>query len=105
VPERFFGRSANRRGTKAEGIFEVCPWGHEGETAVFCYECHEELIHNPVLLPQDIERFAEIVRLRGLAEDSKIEDRAKIAGRIKLFQEIIAKGIAALEASDKGNAN
>jgi hypothetical protein len=33
VSERFFGRSANRKGTRTEGIFESCPWGHEGQTA------------------------------------------------------------------------
>jgi len=42
VAERFFGRSSNRRGTVTDGVFTSCPWGHEGETAVFCYECHEE---------------------------------------------------------------
>src|SRR5438034_11356030 len=53
VAERFFGRSTNRRGTKTEGLFNACPWGREGESEVFCYECHEELLHNPVLLPWD----------------------------------------------------
>ena len=50
LAERFFGRSKNRRGTERQRIFEESPWGHEGETGVFCYECHEELLHNPVLL-------------------------------------------------------
>jgi hypothetical protein len=54
VAERFFGRSANRRRNQREAIFESCPWGQEGEVVVFCYECHEELIHNPVILPEDI---------------------------------------------------
>ena len=47
VAERFFGRSTNRRGTKRDGIFKTCPWGHEGECGVYCYECHEELLHKP----------------------------------------------------------
>src|SRR6266481_4037997 len=81
VAERFFGRSTNRRGTKTEGIFTSCPWGHEGESAVFCYECHEELLHNPVLLPEDIARFSDLVLARGLSEASKPEDQSKIAGR------------------------
>lgn len=45
VAERFFGRSANRRGTQRSPIFKKCPWGVEKQSAVFCYECHEELIH------------------------------------------------------------
>ena len=99
VAERFFGRSSNRRGTKTEGMFESgsCPLGHEGETAVFCYECHEELLHNPVLLPDDVASFAEIVRRRGLSESQKEKDRSKIAGRVQLFHEIIAKGLKTLD--------
>src|SRR4051812_10815001 len=71
VAERFFGRSSNRRGTKTDGIFSTCPWGFEGDSAVFCYECHEELLHNPVLLPKDIDAFARLVRIRGLSEEIK----------------------------------
>ena len=105
VSERFFGRSTNRRGTKREGVFEVCPWGHEGQTALFCYECHEELLHNPVLLPENIAGFADLVKLRGFAEEVKGQDRSKLAGRIKLFQEVIAKGLVAVHAETKQNAN
>ena len=50
LPEHFFGRSSNRRGTKTEGLFDECPWRCEGEFGLFCYECHEELLHNPVML-------------------------------------------------------
>jgi hypothetical protein len=98
VAELFFGRSSNRKGTKTEGVFLSCPWGVEGESAVFCYECHEELLHNPVLLPDDIKALARIVRSRGLSEDEKTEDRSLHAARVKLFREIIAAGISALEA-------
>ncbi|MDI6790919.1 MAG: hypothetical protein QME44_09555 [Thermodesulfobacteriota bacterium] len=87
----------NRRGTQRGKIFEKCPWGYERETAVFCYDCHEELLHNPVLLPEDVKKFADIVRSRGLAEDNKAESREKIAGRIKLFHEIIQRGLEQLE--------
>ena len=99
VAERFFGRSANRQGTKTEGVFESCPWGHEGESAIFCYECHEELLHNPVLLPQDIVAFAALVSNRGLNEEEKSDKRNKIAGRIQLFHEIISMGIMAIAKS------
>ena len=63
---------------------------------MFCYECHEELLHNPVLLPEDIERFAALVRERGLDEVEKGADRSKLAGRVKLFQEIITRGLKSL---------
>ena len=101
VAERFFGRSTNRRGTKTEGVFESCPWGHEGESVVFCYECHEELIHNPIFLPADIERFAALVKARGLFESAKPIDRAKIGGRIKLLHEVIEAGLAQLATKSK----
>jgi hypothetical protein len=71
----------------------ACPWGQEGVTSVFCYDCHEEMIHNPVLLSGDVKRFADIVKRRGLDENTKTESREKIAGRIKLFHEIIQRGI------------
>ena len=97
VPERFFGRSSNRRDTKTEGIFATCPWGLEGKFGLFCYECHEELLHNPVLLPEDVSIFAELIRVRGLSEVSKPEDRSKIAGRVALFHEVIARGLRAIQ--------
>jgi len=104
VAERFFGRSTNRRGTKTEGMFPSCPWSHEGESVVFCYECHEELVHNPVLLPEDIARFAELVKQRGLSEEMKTESREPIAGRVALFHEVIARGLATLSnASGESN--
>ncbi len=93
VAERFFGRSANRRGTTRDAIFAECPWDAEGTTSTFCYECHEELIHNPVFLPEDIQRLAELVKARGLAEVEKTDDRSRLAGRIKLLHEVIETGL------------
>lgn len=80
VAERFYGRSANRSRTVRDGIFVACPWGVEGQTDVFCYECHEELLHNPVFLPADIAAFARLVHARGLDEPEKPDDRRKLAG-------------------------
>jgi len=97
VPERFFGRSKNRRGTQRDKIFENCPWGVEGKTTIFCYDCHEELLHNPVFLPEDIERLAYLVKERGLNEKGKTELKDKIAGRIKLLHEIIQRGLVELK--------
>ena len=95
IAERFFGRTTNRKG-KRVGVFSKCPWGHEGDKAVFCYECHEELLHNPVLLPEDVKQFSELVRLCGFSEEEKNDSRQLIAERIKLFHEVIAYGISAV---------
>jgi hypothetical protein len=96
VAERFYGRSSNRRGTKREGLFDVCPWGLEGQGIVLCYECHEELIHNPVFLPEDIANLQRLVQLRDLAETGKSEDRSRIAGRVRLLNEALALGLREL---------
>lgn len=93
VAERFFGRSANRPGTTRAAILTACPWDHEGKKGLFCYECHEVLLHNPVLLPGDIAKFARLARLRGLSETKKPISRSLIAGRIVLFHEVIARGL------------
>jgi hypothetical protein len=105
VPERFFGRSANRAGTKAEGIFSSCPWGYERKSDLFCYECHELLLHNPVLLPEDIASFAELVRIRNLTEEVKPADHSKIASRIVLFHEVITRGLQILTKEESERAN
>lgn len=96
VAERFLGRSGNRRATQREEIFGVCPWDLETPTDVFCYDCHEELLHNPVFLPKDIARFARLVRGRSLHEETKPQSKDKIAGRIELLHEVIDRGLAAL---------
>jgi hypothetical protein len=97
VPERFFGRSNNRRGTQREKIFTACPWDAEGKTALFCYDCHEELLHNPVFLPDDIALLACLVKARHLNENRKTASKTSIAGRIKLLHEIIRRGLEELE--------
>jgi hypothetical protein len=97
VAERFFGRSNNRRGTQRGKVFEKCPWGVEGKTAVFCYDCHEELLHNPIFLPSDIARFADLVKVRSLNEEKKTESKDKIAGRIELLHEVIERGLEELK--------
>jgi hypothetical protein len=102
VAERFFGRSNNRRGEQRERLFEECPWGIEGKSAVFCYECHELLLHNPVFLPGDVEAFARLVRERGLDEAEKTGSTDKLAGRVQLLQEVIARGLESCLADGKG---
>ena len=103
VAERFLGRSKNSKGkVSRKRIFETCPWeGMEGKSDKFCYDCHEELLHNPVFKPEDIKRFAELVRLKGLNEPKKAKSKDKIAGRIKLLHEAIEKGIDALLAEKR----
>ena len=96
VAERFFGRSKNRPGEERVAILEADPWGVEGQKDVFCYECHEEPLHNPVLLPEDVRRLAELVANRKLNENEKPSDRKQIAGRIQLLHEVIVAGLLAL---------
>ena len=93
VAERFFGRSKNRKGTVRPAIFRECPWNLEREKEVFCYECHEELLHNPVFLPDDVKKFGMLVQSHGFGEEKKSQSRDGIAGRINLLQEIIHLGI------------
>jgi hypothetical protein len=103
VAERFFGRSKNRKKEVRKGIFVTCPWGHEKKEVVLCYDCHEELIHNPVFLLDDIERFAALVKRRGLSEDRKSDDRSKLAGRIRLFREVIDAGLRSIASKEEAN--
>jgi hypothetical protein len=105
VAQRFFRRSRTRPARQIEGIFTSCPWGNEGQSAdVFCYECHELLLHNPVLLREDVLRFAELVRMRNLAETAKPADYSKIAGRVVLFHEVIARGLELLHGEETERA-
>jgi hypothetical protein len=101
VAERFFGRSSNRRGTVRERVFTECPWGIEGKSAVYCYDCHEELLHNPVFTETQMRQFSQLVALRGLNEDAKPIDRDKLAGRIRLLNEVIAEGLRGLLVAER----
>lgn len=94
----FFGRSrSNRKHEYRDRVFESCPWNLERQSGTFCYECHEELLHNPVFTKIDIERFASLVRRRGLNEDEKTASREKLGGRIQLLHAVIAGGLNSLE--------
>jgi len=96
VAERFFGRSKNRRGSQRERVFVKCPWGLEGKSSIYCYDCHEVLLHNPVLLPNDIDRLREIIVARGFGERKKERGYRKLAGRIRLLHEVIDAGLASV---------
>ena len=98
VAERFFGHSPNRATFTRQAIFAKCPWGLKRQTAVFCYECHEELLHNPVLTPAEIEAFRDLIAKHGLNEEVKGNTREKIAGRIQLLNKVIAAGLAAMRS-------
>ena len=104
IPERFFGRSKNRPREQREPIFKVDPWGVEGQFGLFCYECHEELLHNPVFLEGDIQLFEILVQSRGLGETEKLENRERIAGRIKLLHEVVTAGLSALLPAEEDQA-
>jgi len=96
VAARFFGHTTNRKGVQRPPILKKCPWNLERQTEVFCYDCHEELLHNPVLLPEDISRFAELVKFRKLREREKTDNRKRLAGRINLLHEVLESGIKTL---------
>jgi hypothetical protein len=68
---------------------------------VFCYEDHEELLHNPVLLPGDLEKFSELVRMRRLSERRKTANRRKMRGRVVLLHDVLRAGLAALLARER----
>ena len=93
VPKRFFGHPANQKRVERTPIFMKCLWKLKRKTEIFCYDCHEELLHNPVLLLQDISRFAELIRARDLNENNKTIRKDKLAGRIILLHEVIELGI------------
>lgn len=105
VAERFFGRSATRRGTQREPIFASSPWNVTTQLVVLCYDCHEELVHNPVFLPADIAGFSLLANLRGLQEDDKTDSREKLGGRIQLLHEVIEAGLQALLDSERVGAS
>jgi len=95
-----------KRLSQTGGILTSRPWEHDIKSAVLCYECHEVLLHNPVLLHEDVERFAELVQMRNLAEEKKLPDQSKIAGRVVLFHEVIARGLKLLheEETERGKS-
>ena len=95
VAERFYGRTKNKRTyQEVSPIFSEKDFSeYGGKFGIFCYECHEELLHNPILLPADIEKLSELVRNRQYNEVKKGDSREKIAERIKLFHEIISLGL------------
>lgn len=96
VAERFFGRTANRPGKKRTGVFKECPWGLEGKFAVYCYECHEELLHNPVFTPENIAAFSQLVLFNGLGEQEKTESKENHGERIKLLNQVIRQGLLSM---------
>lgn len=98
VAERFWGRTKNKHTHRASPIFvktDLCLQNYNHATGLFCYECHEELLHNPIMLPNDVEKFARLIRKRGCDETGKkkTKDRHKIGERIKLLEKIISRGL------------
>lgn len=105
VAERFFGRSGNRKGIIRPSLFKQCPWGLEGEHELFCYECHEILLHNPVFTRENIADFAELVKEKKLGEPEKTESCEKLAQRIRLLQKVIEGGIKILKDTHEHDTN
>ena len=99
VAKRFFSSKDKKSGKKYKPIFTDSdfPWKIKPkETGTFCFECHEELLHNPVFLPEDIKRFSKLVNSKHYDEPDKTESREKLAKRIELLHDVFDKGIQAL---------
>jgi hypothetical protein len=97
VAQRFFGHSASPKTRRQKRIFpDGDAWDQGYEPLKCCYDCHEELLHNPVLLPPDVVSFSRLVRERQLCEGEKTESKEKLAGRIRLLHEALALGIERL---------
>ena len=105
VAKRFFGHSKTSKGKlPRKPIFNSknCPpqW-EDKKVGILCYDCHEELLHNPVFLASDIKQFAKLVELMNLNENDKPKSKDKIKGRIVLLHEVIEKGIKAILRAEK----
>jgi len=57
------------------------------------------------LLPEDVRALSELVRCRDLHEQEKPNHKEKIAGRVRLLHEVIARGINALLEAEGANRN
>jgi hypothetical protein len=101
VANRFYGHSKNNKGKNRTAIFLEDPWKIKGKTGKFCYDCHEELLHNPVLLPEDLQRFVKLVNHNQLNEIEKTDSKEKLRLRIMLLHEALALGINKLLEDDK----
>jgi len=88
IAKRFFSQ-------KDSIIFNKNYYKYTGKTEIFCYECHEELLHNPIFLPKDIDKFAMLIRRKrcGEGNQGKILKREKIGQRIMLLHKVISKGL------------
>jgi len=93
VAERFFGRSNNRRGEIREGIFSDTELDIKPKIGEYCYDCHEELLHNPIILKTEMDKLSEIFKIIGANEDVKTESKDKLKQRIVTLKEVIRKGI------------
>ena len=97
IAKRFFGRKANKRSGKIDAIFERKDWEAEQDKIVLCYDCHEVLLHNPIFLKKDLDRFRMLIKDHGFNETKKTESTRQLAGRIVLLHEIIEKGLEVLD--------
>ena len=96
VAERFFGRSKNRKGILQSAIFTKCPWSLEKATELFCFDCHEVMLHNPVFTRENIQTLRQIIHKHNLNEDEKEKGYTKVKERIKLLQTVIEEGLKKL---------
>jgi len=92
IAKRFLGREIFSGGDEQRLI------KNKRKYTFLCYNCHEELLHNPMLLPDDIEDFHELVDKedKRLTEPTKGDDKDKLARRIELLHKVIETGIKVL---------
>jgi len=94
VPKRFLS-DKNTKGEKRGPVLTDRHWAEKGsQTVTLCYDCHEELLHNPILLEEDVKHLRQIMDNKGCTETHKTEGDYKcIANRVRIFHEIIKAGI------------
>jgi len=64
---------------------------------VFCYECQEILLHNPVFTRENILALADLVKQDHLDEPKKNRTNEKLGGRVRLLHEVIELGLRAVK--------
>lgn len=99
VPHALFGRNRKtrwRHDDPIDPVFTEDPWDAEGESTLMCAECRDQLLGQPVLLAWDLALLSSLIRQAGLSEEQRTSDRSKMAGRVQLFHEVIARGLLVL---------
>ena len=99
IAKRFYGQQNGRK-----PIFKKKDrTGNGWNVTRCCFECHEELLHNPILTSKNIKTLSTLVKKTGSGERRKPEDKKRIANRILLFHAVIDTGLEALNRKNKSS--